>query len=258
MYFDSHAHLDDRKFEKDRDRIIQRAREKGVSLILNPGADMKSSRKAIRLAETYPEVYCAVGIHPHDVKGMTEENLSELEELSKHERVMAIGETGLDFHYDFSPRETQRYWFGQQLNLAKKLKMPVIVHDREAHGEVFDMIGTAGVAETGCVMHCYSGSAEMAAAYAKKGIYISLAGPITFKNARKAREVAQQVPLDRLLIETDCPYLAPVPFRGKRNEPSLVPLVAEAVAGEKGLDVETVARQTMENAKRLFGISMET
>ncbi len=254
MFFDSHAHLGDKKFDQDREQMIQRARDKNVSLILNPGAEMSSSRNAVKLAETYPEVYAAVGIHPHDALNMKEEDLQELEELSRHHKVMAIGEIGLDFHYDFSPRDTQRYWFKEQLKLAKKLKMPVIIHDREAHGEVFETLEESGVAETGCVMHCYSGSAEMALEYVKRGIYISLAGPITFKNARKAREVAQQIPLEWLFIETDCPYLAPMPHRGKRNEPSLVPFVAEAIAKEKSLSLEEVAYQTMENAKNFFKI----
>ncbi|RQD67624.1 MAG: TatD family deoxyribonuclease [Tindallia sp. MSAO_Bac2] len=254
MYFDSHAHLGDKKFDLDRDKMIQRAREKQVSLILNPGAEMSSSRNAVRLADTYPEVYAAVGIHPHDAKNMKDGDLKELEELSRHPKVKAIGEIGLDFHYDFSPRDIQRKCFKEQLELAKKLELPVIIHDREAHGEVFEILEEADIAETGCVMHCYSGSAEMAMEYVKRGIYISLAGPITFKNARKAREVAQQVPLEWLFIETDCPYLAPVPHRGKRNEPALVPFVAEAIAKEKGISVEEVAQQTMENAKNFFGI----
>ena len=254
MYFDSHAHLGDKKFDLDREAMIQRARDKNVSLILNPGAEMTSSRNAVKLADAYPEVYAAVGIHPHDALNMKEEDLQELEELTRHPKVKAIGEIGLDFHYDFSPRDIQRHWFKEQLKLAKKLKLPVIIHDREAHGEVFETLEEADVAQTGCVMHCYSGSAEMALEYVKRGIYISLAGPITFKNARKAREVAKQIPLEWLFIETDCPYLAPVPYRGKRNEPSLVPFVAEAIAKEKGISVEEVARQTMENAKNFFKI----
>lgn len=254
MYFDSHAHLGDKKFDLDREAMIQRAREKQVSLILNPGAEMDSSRNAMKLAEDYPEVYAAVGVHPHDAQHMKQEDLEELEAMTHHPKVMAIGEIGLDFHYDFSPREKQLYWFKEQLKLAKKRKMPVIIHDREAHGQVFEILDQEDIAETGCVMHCFSGSGEMALEYVKRGIYISLAGPITFKNARKAREVAAQVPLEWLFIETDCPYLAPEPHRGKRNEPSLVPLVAQAIAKEKNISVEEVAHQTMNNAKNFFKI----
>lgn len=254
MYFDSHVHLDDKKFNPDREQVIQAAKEAGISLMLNPGADMESSKKALDLAETYPEIYAAVGIHPHDAQNKKADDLQQLEAWSRHEKVVAIGEIGLDFHYDFSPRDIQRKCFQEQLELAKQLEMPVIIHDRDAHGEVFDMIKEAGVAKTGCVMHCYSGSAEMAMEYVKRGIYISLAGPITFKNARKTREVAEQVPLEKLFIETDCPYLTPVPYRGKRNQPAMVTYVAEAIAQAKGITSEAVAHQTMENAKQFFQI----
>ena len=255
MFFDSHAHLGDKKFTEDQAAVIQRAKDAGVTLILNPGADLESSEKAVRLAAAYEGIYAAVGIHPHDVKGMTEADLHRIEALSREQKVMAIGEIGLDFHYDFSPRDTQRHWFREQLNLARRLELPVIIHDREAHAEVFAMIEEADVAETGCVMHCFSGSVEMAREYVKKGIYISLAGPVTFHNARKTREVASEIPLEWLLIETDCPYLAPVPHRGRRNEPAYVVKVAAEIASAKKLSLEEVAEQTTANAKRLFGIS---
>lgn len=255
MYFDSHAHLDDDKFSEDLTAVLQRAKEAGVTHILNPGADMASSEKAVALAAGHEGLYAAVGIHPHDVKDMLPQHLEKLEALTREPKVVAIGEIGLDYHYNFSPKEDQQRWFREQLQLARRLNLPVIIHDREAHGDVFDLIEATGVAETGCVMHCFSGSVEMAREYVKRGIYISLAGPITFHNARKTREVAAAVPLEWLLIETDCPYLAPVPHRGRRNEPSYVPRVAEAIAAAQKITVEEVAAHTMANTKKLFRIT---
>ncbi|MDW7671631.1 MAG: TatD family hydrolase [Bacillota bacterium] len=254
MFFDSHAHLGDHQYHDDQADTIQRAADAGVSLILNPGADMESSAKAIRLAQRYEGIYAGVGMHPHDVKDMKPGDLDQLEAWTKEPKVMAIGEIGLDYHYHFSPKEDQQRWFREQLQLANRLNLPVIIHDREAHGEVFEMIEAAGVAGSGCVMHCYSGSVEMAREYVKRGIYLSLAGPVTFHNARKTREVAAEIPLEWLLIETDCPYLAPVPHRGRRNEPAYVVKVAEAIAAVKNVTLEEVARQTMANAKKLFRI----
>ena len=255
MFFDSHAHLDDRRFDEDLEAVIQRARDAGVTRILNAGANLNRSRQAVKLAARYEEIYAAVGVHPHDVKHMKPGDLEKLEELARDPKVVAIGEIGLDFHYDHSPRDVQRQRFQDQLQLARKLDMPVIIHDREAHGEVFDMIQASGVAESGCVMHCYSASAELALDYVRMGVYISLAGPVTYHNARKAREVAAAVPLEWLLIETDCPYLTPVPHRGRRNEPSYVVKVAEAMAAQKKISVEEVAAQTTANTKKLFRIA---
>ena len=211
-------------------------------------------KKAIRLAHRYEGIYAGVGMHPHDVKDMKPEDLERIEAWTREPKVKAIGEIGLDYHYNFSPREDQKRWFQEQLLLARRLNLPVIIHDREAHADVFDMIEAAGVAESGCVMHCYSGSVEMAREYVKRGIYISLAGPVTFHNARKTREVAADIPLEWLLIETDCPYLAPVPHRGRRNEPAYVVKVAETIATVRKIPLEEVARQTTANAKKLFRI----
>ncbi|MEN1760168.1 TatD family hydrolase [Anoxynatronum sibiricum] len=255
MYFDSHAHLDDQKFSEDLIAVLQRAKEAGVTHMLNPGANMASSQKAVALAASHEGLYAAVGIHPHDVKDMLPQHLDQLEVLTREPKVVAIGEIGLDYHYNFSPQEDQQRWFKEQLQLARRLHLPVIIHDREAHGDVFDLIEATGVAETGCVLHCFSGSVEMAREYVKRGIYISLAGPITFHNARKTREVAAEIPLEWLLIETDCPYLAPVPHRGRRNEPGYVPRVADAIAAAKDIPVEEVAAHTMANTKKLFRIT---
>ncbi len=252
MLFDSHAHLDDGRFDADRDQILEEARANGVDLILNPGADLATSIRAVALADKYEMIYAAVGVHPHDVKDMAEETINQLRKLAQGPKVLAIGEIGLDYYYDHSPREQQRYWFERQVLLAKELKLPMIIHDRDAHQEVYDLLKDNNAEEYGCVMHCYSGSVELARQYVKQGIYISLAGPLTFKNAKKTHEVAKEIPLDWLLIETDSPYLAPVPHRGKTNQPAYVALVAEAIAAAKGISYEEVANKTKENAIALF------
>lgn len=252
MLFDSHAHLDDGRFDANRDQILEEARANGVELILNPGADLATSIKAVALAKKYEMIYAAVGVHPHDVKDMGEETINRLRELTQEPKVIAIGEIGLDYYYDHSPREQQRYWFERQIHLAKELKLPMIIHDRDAHQEVYDMLKANNAGEYGCVMHCYSGSLELAKQYIKEGIYISLAGPLTFKNAKKTYEVAKEIPLEWLLIETDSPYLAPVPYRGKLNQPAYVKLVAEAIAAAKDTSYESVANKTKENAIALF------
>jgi len=254
MLFDSHTHLDDEGFDLDRDEVIERAREAGVKYMLNPGADLASSIKGVNLAERYEGLYAAVGVHPHDVKDMDEATMEILKALSQKNKVVAIGEIGLDFYYDHSPRDTQRYWFKRQIQLAREVGLPIIIHERDAHQEVFDILKEARAGELGCVMHCFSGSVELAKEYVKLGMYISLGGPVTFKNARKPQEVAMAVPLDKLLIETDSPYLTPIPFRGKRNEPARVSLVAEKIAELRGLSPETLAQQTTENAKAFFRI----
>ncbi|GAB6086085.1 TatD family hydrolase [Alkaliphilus crotonatoxidans] len=254
MLFDSHAHIDDSRFDQDREELIARAKEAGVSYILNPGADLATSVKAVNLAEKYEMVYSAVGVHPHDVKEMDEDTLEVLRSLCQKEKVVAIGEIGLDYYYDHSPRDVQRRWFERQIQLAQAVKLPIIIHDRDAHQEVFDLLSKYNAGALGCVMHCYSGSVELAREYIKKGIYISLAGPVTFKNAKKTHQVAKEIPLEWLLVETDSPYLAPVPFRGKRNEPAYVRQVAETIAAAKGISLEEVAKQTTLNAKKLFGI----
>ncbi|MDR5659206.1 TatD family hydrolase [Serpentinicella sp. ANB-PHB4] len=254
MLFDSHAHLDDRRFDKDREQVIEAAKNQGVKYILNVGADVSSSVAAVNLAKKYNMIYAAVGVHPHEAKTMDEDTIDILKSLSGNEKVVAIGEIGLDFHYDNSPRDIQRKWFKKQIELAKEVNLPIIIHDREANGEVFKILMEHKAWETGCVLHCYSGSVELAKEYIKKGIYISLAGPVTFKNAKKTYEVAKEIPLEHLLIETDCPYLAPVPKRGKRNEPAFVQYVADTIAQAKGIDVEAVMETTANNAKRLFKI----
>lgn len=255
MLIDSHAHLDDKRFDKDRDMIIENLGDNGVELVVNIGADIESSQKSVELAKKHENIYAVVGVHPHSAKDLEGGDLSQVKALAREEKVVAIGEIGLDFYYDNSPRDIQRKWFKAQLDLAKELGMPVVVHTRDAAQETFDILKDA--AQDGglkCLLHCYSGSAEMAQEYIKLGFYISLGGPVTFKNARVSREVAKAVPLDRLLIETDSPYLTPEPYRGKRNEPMYVKYVAQRVAEERGITYQEVVRATSENAKNFFGI----
>ena len=249
---DTHAHLDFPQFDDDREEVIARALAAGVGIIINVGTDLASSRRAVTLAEAYPQIYAAVGVHPHDAKTLTDEALAELGELARHPKVVAIGEIGLDFYRDLSPRNVQREAFERQLALAQELGKPVIIHDREAHAEVMAILrrwpGLRGV------LHCFSGDLDMAHEAIEMGFYISVAGPVTFKNARRLPEIVRQLPLERLLIETDCPYLAPHPYRGRRNEPAYVRLVAQKVAELKGMSLERVARVTTANARQLFGL----
>lgn len=254
MLFDSHAHIDDKRFDNDRDEIIKRAKEAGVKYIMNPGADFESSNRAIKLAEKYDMVYAAVGIHPHDAKSMDDMMLQLIKAMARKEKVKAIGEIGLDFHYDFSPRDIQEKWFVEQVRLAKELNMPIIIHDREANQPVMDILKREKAFDTGVLMHCYSGSAELARQYVNLGAYISIAGPITFKNAQKTVKVVEEISLDRLMIETDSPYLTPIPYRGKRNESSYVQYVAGRIAEIKGITPEEVGEKTLENAKMFFRI----
>ncbi len=249
--FDTHAHLDDVKFDDDRESVISSFVEAGGSLLVNASSDIKSSLAGIDLAEKYSFIYSAAGIHPHETEKMTDRDLDTVADLYRHDKCVAIGEIGLDYFYDFSDRDTQRYWFYKQLELAKQLDAPVIIHDREAHAECLEAVRKTGVRG---VFHCYSGSWEMAEELLKIGFYISFTGSVTFKNARKAVEVAQNAPIDRIMIETDCPYLSPVPLRGTRNEPKNVIWVARKIAEIRGVDVETILTQTEENGKRLFGI----
>ncbi|MBW4828416.1 MAG: TatD family hydrolase [Clostridiaceae bacterium] len=254
MLIDSHAHLDDRKFNKDRDRLIKSLKQNDISLVINVGADVSSSIKSVKLADGYENVYAAVGVHPHSAKEMDDSTIDVLRAFAKRDKVVAIGEIGLDFHYDNSPRNIQRKWFIEQIKLAKELDMPIIVHSRDADQETFDILKEEADERLRGVLHCYSGSAEMAKDYIDLGFYISLAGPVTFKNARKPKEVAKVVPIDKLLIETDSPYLTPEPHRGKRNEPLYVRHVASMIAELRGMDFEDVGRITSENTKRLFNI----
>ena len=253
MLIDTHVHLDDEKFDEDREEIINSFKDNDLELVINVGADIESSKKAVMLAKEYDTIYAAVGVHPHDAKDIDSNTLDILRELSKEEKVVAIGEIGLDYYYDNSPRELQKQWFREQIKLAKQLDLPIIVHSRDASQDVFDIISeeSEGRKLRG-VIHCFSESLEMALEYIKLGFYISLGGPVTFKNARVPKEVAKEVPLEKLLIETDSPYLTPQPHRGKRNEPKNVRYVAETIANLKGISYEKVKNATNQNTKMLF------
>ena len=251
--FDTHAHMDDRAFREDRDALLRGLKDKGVELVMNPGCSLESSRNAVALAEKYPFVYAAVGSHPDVANEVNETVLDAYRKLCKLcDKVKAIGEIGIDYHYEDIPRDLQLKAFRMQMELAEELNLPVIVHEREAHED-----GMAVVREfpkvTG-VFHCYSGSAEMARQLVDKGWYIGFTGVLTFKNARKAIETAASLPLDRIVLETDCPYMAPDPFRGKRNDPGYLFRMAEKLAEIKGMDVQEIKRITTENGKRLYRI----
>lgn len=254
MLIDSHAHLDDARFDKDRDKIIKDLKNHGVEIVINPGADIASSVKAVSMAKEYENIYAAVGVHPHDAKTMDDTTIQLLESLANNEKVIAIGEIGLDYHYDNSPRDVQRKWFVEQIRLAKKLKLPIIIHEREASQDMFNILKQETDENLTGVLHCYSGSLEMAREYLKMGYYISFAGPVTFNNARVSKEVAKNIPLEKILIETDSPYLSPEPKRGRRNEPLNVRYVAAMIAELRGISFDEVTMVTNTNAKKLFRI----
>ena len=254
MLLDSHAHLDDKRFDDDRDHIIRNLKSNGVELVINIGADIPSSVKGVSLSEEYENIYATVGVHPHDAKDVDETTIELLRALAKKDKVVGIGEIGLDYHYDNSPRDVQRKWFREQIKLAKELKLPIVVHEREASEDVYNILKEESDENLTGVIHCFSGSLEMAREYIKMGFYISFAGPVTFKNAKKPKEVASEIPLDKILIETDSPYLTPEPYRGKRNDPTYVRYVAETIARLKDISYEEIVEATSKNAKKLFGI----
>ena len=252
MYFDSHAHYDGSQFDTDRLSLLEILPQHGVEGVINSGVCVSSSQASVKLAEKQSYFYSTVGVHPNNTLGMEESDLEALRPLCKHAKTVAVGEIGLDFYYNNSERDIQRTWFAKQLTLAKSLDMPVVIHSREAAMETMSIIKDSNV--TKGVLHCYSGYLPMALEYIDMGYYISISGVVTYKNADKTREVAAGVPLNRLLIETDAPYLAPVPFRGKRNDSTKLSFLAEAIAQVRGISSEEVANATTENARRLFGI----
>lgn len=253
QYFESHAHYDDKRFKEDREELLRELLPAaGVRHIINIGCDVKSSEMSIRLAEKYDYIYAAVGVHPHELYDMSSQTIEKLKKLSEHKKVVAIGEIGLDYYYDTHPREFQRFWFIQQLRLAEETALPVVIHSRDAAQDTFEIIQRSKVRRGS--IHCYSGSPEMAVDYVKMGFHIGIGGVVTFRNARKLVETVQAIPLESILIETDCPYLAPEPNRGKRNDSRNLQYVVEKIAELKGVTPEQVAEITAENAKKLFGI----
>ena len=253
MLFDTHAHMDDRAFDADRETLLAALPEQGLALVMNPGCSLSSSRNADGLSRQYPYIYAAVGSHPDAADEVSEAVLEEYRKLcAANPKIKAIGEIGLDYHYEDIPRDLQKKAFRMQMALAAELNLPVIVHEREAHADALEILDEFPTV-TG-VFHCYSGSAEMAKELVRRGWYIGFTGVLTFKNAKKAVEVAKAVPLDRLVLETDCPYMAPEPFRGKRNHPGYLYRMAEKLAEIKGIAPEEAAQATLENGKRLYRI----
>ena len=256
MLIDSHAHIQGKEYAGEVEAVIARAREAGVEKIIAVGGagDMSSNTEAVGLAKCFPGVYATVGMHPHDAKDVGAEELQEIKSLAAEPKVVAVGETGLDYYYNHSPREVQRRVFGQFIQLARETDLPVVVHERDAAQDVADLLRSEGAGKLRGVIHCFTGDYEAACAYLDLGLYLSFAGIITFKNAEALRDVVRNVPLERMLVETDSPYLAPVPHRGKRNEPAYVRYVAETVARVKGLSLEDVAHVTTQNVRQLFGV----
>ncbi|MFD2045586.1 TatD family hydrolase [Ornithinibacillus salinisoli] len=254
MLFDTHVHVNARQFIEDRDEVIQRAFDTGVKYMVVVGFDRETIPLAIEIAEQYDTIYAAVGWHPVDAIDMKDEDLAWIEELSSHPKVVAIGEMGLDYHWDKSPKEIQKEVFRKQIRLAKKVNMPIIIHNREATEDIIEILQEEDAKEVGGIMHCYNDSISYVQACLEMNFYISLGGPVTFKNAPLPKEVAASVPLNRLLVETDAPFLAPHPNRGKRNEPAYVKLVAEKIAELRGLSFDEISKNTTDNAFTLFGI----
>ena len=251
---DTHAHLDFPRFDKDRKKVIKRAIDGGIKRIVNIGSSMTSSRNSVELSRRYPEIYSVVGIHPHNADSFNLNVSKKLKKISENKKVVAIGEIGLDFHYDNSPREKQKQAFRAQLRLAKSLDLPVVIHTRDADKETLEILKEEDVSEIGGIMHCFASDKKMAEEILDLGFYIAFGGLITFNNLDDLREIVSKVPLDKLLVETDAPYLTPEPYRGKRNEPLYVKYVAERIAEIKNLDLEKVAEKTTANAKKVYNI----
>ncbi len=254
MFIDTHVHLNADQYENDVEEVITRALDAGVSKMIVVGFDRKTINRAMELTELYPFIYAVVGWHPVDAIDCTKEDLQWIESLAAHPKVVGIGETGLDYHWDKSPKDIQQKVFREQIQLAKKVNLPIIIHNRDATADVVRILKEEDAGKVGGIMHCYGGSVETAKECIDMNFMISLGGPVTFKNARMPKEVAAEIPLDKLLIETDAPFLAPHPYRGKRNEPSYVTLVAEEIARLKELSIEEVAKATTENALKIFNI----
>ncbi|WPK12965.1 TatD family hydrolase [Lysinibacillus louembei] len=255
-FIDTHVHLNADQYDDDLQQVIDRALEAKVEKMVVIGFDRKTIERAMSLANQYDFIYAVIGWHPVDAIDCTEQDLAWIEELAAHPKVVGIGETGLDYYWDKSPKDVQQFWFRKQIKLAQKLNLPIIIHNRDATGDVVRILREENAATVGGIMHCFGGSVETARECIDMNFMISLGGPVTFKNARQPKEVAKEIPLEHLLIETDAPYLAPHPYRGKRNEPCYVPLVAEEIARQKELSLEEVANATTANAIRFFKLDV--
>lgn len=252
MLVDTHAHLNDEKFNEDRAEVIKRAKEVGVETIINIGYNRETILSTIELVEQYDFIFGAVGWHPNDAHEMKEEDFDWLKEITQHPKILAIGEIGLDYYWDFAPKEVQQEIFRKQIQLAKQVNLPIIIHDRDAHQDICSILREEGAKDVGGIIHSFSGSMEMAKECIDLGFYISFSGPVTFKNAKKPKEVATHIPIDRILLETDSPYLTPEPYRGKRNESAYVKFVATKIAELRGMDVEEIAQITTRNANQIL------
>ncbi|HEX2926481.1 MAG TPA: TatD family hydrolase [Ruminiclostridium sp.] len=252
MIFDTHAHYDDEKFDEDRDSLLKELHENSIAYILNASADLGSLDASMELSGKYDFIYAALGVHPHYAEEMNEEVIEKIRRLSQNSKVVAIGEIGLDYYYDNSPRDIQKYWFERQIELAKELDLPIIIHDRDAHEDTVNIIKKTNAKLVGGIFHCFSGSREMAMDMLKHNLYIAVGGPVTFKNSKKIKEVVEAVPLDKLVVETDCPYLTPEPHRGKRNNSGYLVHTIEKIAEIKGISPAEVSEATLNNAKKVF------
>ena len=251
MIFDTHAHYDDEQFDTDRKELLMSMATEGVGTIVNVSASYDSCQKVVDMAQEYPFMYAAVGIHPDEVGALNEVSFAQMKQLFQREKVVAVGEIGLDYYWDKESHDQQKKWFIRQLDLAKELNLPVLIHSREAAADTLEIMKEEAVGLSG-VIHCFSYSREMAQEYVKMGFYIGIGGVVTFKNAKKIKEVAEAISLEKILLETDCPYLAPVPYRGKRNDSRYIRYVAEEIARLKDISYEEVIRQTEENARKMY------
>ena len=252
MIFDTHTHYDDEAFEEDRDALISSLSAKNVGLVVNVGASLSSCRETLRMAEKYPFVYGAIGVHPSETAELNEDNFLQLSEMAKHAKCVAVGEIGLDYYWPEPDRETQKFWFKRQLGLARELNLPVVIHSRDAANDTITVMKDMHAEEIGGVIHCFSYTRETAEVFLKMGFYIGIGGVVTFKNARKIKEAVEVIPLERIVLETDCPYLAPVPFRGERNSSLNLPYVIEEIARIKQGSPNEVEEITWENAHKLY------
>lgn len=257
LIFDTHSHYDDAAFDEDREALLQGMSEKGIGWLVNVGADIATSKTALALAEQYDFIYAALGVHPSEVEGLTEADIDWIRENSHHKKVVAIGEFGLDYHWPEPSPEHQRRWFLRQIELAKEVKLPIIIHSRDAAAETMEILRDTRAYECGGVIHCYSYSPEQAKEYVDMGFYIGVGGVVTFKNAKKLKETVEKIPMEHIVLETDCPYMAPEPYRGTRNDSSRLVYVAEKIAELKGITPEKVIQVATNNASKLYRLELE-
>lgn len=255
MIFDTHVHYDDKAFQEDRDALLNSLKEHDIEAVVNIGASIRSSKNTLELIRQYPFVYGAVGVHPSETGEMNQQELDWLRSAARQERVVAIGEIGLDYYWEEPDHDTQKHWFVRQLNLAREVDLPIVVHSRDAAKDTLDMIKAEKAGDMGGVIHCFSYGVEMAREYLNLGFYLGIGGVVTFNNGKKLKEVVEYMPLDRIVLETDCPYLSPVPYRGKRNSSVNLPYVVEAISQIKGVPAEDVIRVTNQNAKRMYRLT---